>query len=137
MTRLSKILQAVLVSLSILAAGTAAPAATAAGGPANIDKAVVKREIDYLLQTLATSKCQFNRNGSWYDGAQAKSHLTEKYDYFMLRGEITTAESFIDLAASKSSLSGQAYLVKCGDAKPLESAGWLRQELLRYRNAVK
>ncbi|MFZ6647042.1 DUF5329 family protein [Undibacterium sp. TJN25] len=111
--------------------------ATAAAMAASVDKAIVKREIDHLLQTLVTSKCEFNRNGSWYGGADAKSHLIKKYDYFMLRGEISTAESFIELAASKSSLSGQAYLVKCADGKSMESAVWLKQELARYRGAAK
>ncbi len=125
---------AVMATTPVNAAGTsAATVATAA----TTDKAQVKREVDHLLQALVTSKCQFNRNGSWYDGTDAKSHLTKKYDYFMIRGEITSAESFIELAASKSSMSGKAYLVKCGDAKPLESADWLKQELLRYRRAAK
>ncbi|HTD05776.1 DUF5329 domain-containing protein [Undibacterium sp.] len=136
MQSLKKLLQAVLFSLPLLMAVTAAAGASAASSVA-VDKAVVKREIDHLLQTLVTSKCRFNRNGSWYDGADAKSHLIKKYDYFMIRGEITTAESFINLAASKSSLSGDAYMVQCGDAKPLKSADWLQQELARYRNSAK
>ena len=37
-----------------------------------------------------------------------------------------TAEQFIDLAASRSSMTGQAYLIKCGSAAPLESGAWLR-----------
>ncbi|GGC68711.1 DUF5329 domain-containing protein [Undibacterium terreum] len=140
MKRFKKIIQGTLLCLPLLMAGTAVTAAnanTAATAAAAVDKAVVKREIDHLLQTLVTSKCQFNRNGSWYDGADAKSHLTKKYDYFLVRGEITNAESFIELAASKSSFSGKAYLVKCGDAKPVESAEWLKQELARYRSTGK
>ncbi|WP_394779771.1 DUF5329 family protein [Undibacterium sp.] len=126
-----------LPGLPALAATLPLAATTGTAMAASVDKAVVKREIDHLLQTLITSKCEFNRNGSWYNGADAKSHLIKKYDYFMLRGEISNAESFIELAASKSSLSGQAYLVKCGEAKPLESAAWLKQELARYRTAAK
>ncbi|MES2068875.1 MAG: DUF5329 domain-containing protein [Pseudomonadota bacterium] len=123
-----KLLQAALLLLPLLMVG---------GASAATDRAVVKREVDHLLDTLVVSKCQFNRNGDWYDGADAKSHLTKKYDYFLIRGEISSAESFIELAASKSSMSGRAYLVKCGDGKPMESGPWLKQELARYRMRLK
>lgn len=123
-----KLLQAALLLLPLLIHGAAS---------ATADKAVVKREVEHLLDTLVVSKCQFNRNGDWYDGADAKSHLIKKYDYFLIRGEISSAESFIELAASKSSMSGRAYLVKCGDSKPMESGPWLKQELARYRMRLK
>ncbi len=74
------------------------------------------REIAGLFARLEQSNCQFNRNGSWYDAKQASDHLRQKYDYLVRRHLVTNAESFIDLAASKSSMSGKPYLVRCADS---------------------
>jgi hypothetical protein len=92
-------------------------------------------EIDYLLQHLETSACEFYRNGSWYDGSHAKAHLQIKYDYLAARNLIGSTEDFIDKAASKSSLSGQPYKVRCGNAPVLESGQWFRDALGSYRAA--
>jgi uncharacterized protein DUF5329 len=93
----------------------------------------VQIEVDYLLQRIEASGCSFYRNGSWYDGARAKTHLRTKYDYLVARNLIRTAEDFIDRAATKSSLSGQLYKIRCGTAPELESGKWLREVLARYR----
>jgi uncharacterized protein DUF5329 len=105
------------------------PAARATPPPA----AVV--EINYLLQHIEASGCEFYRNGSWYDAAQAKAHLRLKYDYLAARNQIGSAEDFIDKAASKSSLSGRAYKIRCAGAAEVESNPWLRDALERYRAA--
>jgi hypothetical protein len=90
-------------------------------------------EIEYLLQYIETSGCSFYRNGSWYDGAHAKAHLRAKYDYFAAHQLIGTAEDFIDKAATKSSISGQSYKIRCGNGTEVESSLWLRQALARHR----
>jgi hypothetical protein len=92
-----------------------------------------KREVTQLLDFVAQSDCQFNRNGTWYDGKKARVHLQEKYDYLNRRGKIPDAESFIDLAASKSSMSGKAYQVRCGNGPVMTSASWLSDELKHLR----
>jgi hypothetical protein len=96
------------VMLAVLAASisTAAGAAPAA--------APVRAEIDALLGKLQASGCQFNRNGSWYSGTEARSHLLRKLEYFEDKGNVQNTEQFIELAASKSSSSGKPYQVKCG-----------------------
>lgn len=43
----------------------------------------VREEINALLNRLANSGCQFNRNGSWYTPVDAKTHLTRKLDYLV------------------------------------------------------
>jgi hypothetical protein len=86
-------------------------------------------EIDYLLQHIEASGCDFYRNGSWYDGAHAKAHLRMKYDYLVARNQIGSAEDFIDKAASKSSFSGQPYKIRCEGASAVESNPWLRDAL--------
>lgn len=91
------------------------------------------REIEQLFSALEQSNCQFYRNGSWYTAQKASAHLRRKYDYLLRRGGITSTESFIDLAASKSSMSGKPYLVKCGNGAPTESKDWFSKKLLDAR----
>jgi len=91
-------------------------------------------EIAHLLDYVATPGCQFDRNGSWHDGAEARSHLQQKYDYLVKRKLVTDAESFIARAATESSMSGKPYQVKCGSGKPVASATYLKEELQRFRN---
>ncbi|HEX8405938.1 MAG TPA: DUF5329 domain-containing protein [Duganella sp.] len=90
-------------------------------------------EIAHLLDHVATPGCQFNRNGSWHEGAEAKSHLQKKYDYLIKRNLVTNAESFIAGAATESSMSGKPYLVKCGGGKAVASAVYMQEELARFR----
>jgi hypothetical protein len=96
--------------------------------------ATAKKEIQHLIAHLGASECKFNRNGSWYQPARAVSHLNTKYEYLLERGWVTSAEAFIERAASESSFSGEPYLVKCGDATAVPSATWLRDELARFRS---
>jgi hypothetical protein len=93
----------------------------------------VHTEIEYLLQYIETSGCSFYRNGTWYDGTQARAHLRSKYDYFAERQLIGTAEDFIDKAATKSSISGKPYKIRCSDGAEVESGPWLHLVLARYR----
>jgi hypothetical protein len=90
-------------------------------------------EIAHLLDYVATPGCQFNRNGSWHDGAEARKHLRKKYDYLLKRNLVANAESFIEHAATESSMSGKDYLVRCGGGKAVASAAHLKEELARFR----
>ena len=92
-----------------------------------------RAEVDALLARLQASGCQFNRNGSWYSGAEAKDHLLRKLEYLEKKDMVRSAEQFIDLGAASSSSSGKAYLVKCGAAAPVESKTWLTAELKAIR----
>ena len=95
-------------------------------------------EIDHLLSYLEGSGCRFFRNGSWYSAAEARKHLQGKYDYLLRKGMISTAESFVELGATGSSMSGKPYQVRCaGDAAPVPSSTWLSAELQRYRKGAK
>ena len=90
-------------------------------------------EIDHLMGYIAQSECRFSRNGSWHDMAKARSHVAMKLEYLRDRGQIDSAEAFIEKAAAQSSLSGERYLVQCPGAEPVPSAGWLKDELARFR----
>ncbi len=95
-----------------------------------------QQEISHLFVYLKSSGCQFNRNGSWYGPQEAADHLNDKYQYLIKKNRISTAEDFISEAATQSSMSGQPYLVKCGEAAPVESATWFRAELEKYRKSA-
>jgi uncharacterized protein DUF5329 len=88
-------------------------------------------EIDHLLAYVEVSRCEFQRNGSWYDSHRALEHLQSKYGF--LKDSVSTAEDFIERAASRSSMSGQPYQVRCGSDAPIPSAQWLLVELTRFR----
>lgn len=90
-------------------------------------------EIAHLFDFLSKSSCEFQRNGSWYAASKAAEHIRNKYDYLIKRELINSAEEFIELAASKSSISGKDYQVKCADQVTISSAKWFSQELARYR----
>jgi hypothetical protein len=95
--------------------------------------APARAEVDALLARLQSSGCQFNRNGSWYNGAEARAHLLRKLEYLENKNMVRSAEQFIELGAATSSTSGKPYLVKCGTAAPVESKAWLGAELKAIR----
>jgi hypothetical protein len=91
--------------------------------------------IDHLNRYIAQSDCLFARNGSIYGASKAAEHIATKYR--AVKSRIDTAEQFIEYAASRSSISGQPYIVQCGVGQALSSADWLGRELARYRTAVR
>ncbi|WP_313914472.1 DUF5329 domain-containing protein [Tahibacter sp.] len=112
------------LSLPFTAACVAAPPAAA-----------VRVEIDALLAALSDSGCRFDRNGDWHEAAEARAHLQRKLDHLLKRDAIGTAEEFIERAASRSSISGDAYQVKCGGDAPVASRDWLSGRLAELRKA--
>jgi hypothetical protein len=110
-----------LLGLAFLTVASAAP------------PAIAQTEINYLLGFVEGSGCEFYRNGSWYDSKRAQAHLRDKYQMLAAADQISTAEDFIEKAATKSSLSGRPYEVRCGGGEALTSNQWLRKALARYR----
>lgn len=95
--------------------------------------AVAAKEIEQLIAHLASSGCEFNRNGSWYGASRAVSHLKRKYEYLRDRQLAPTAEAFIERAASASSTSGKPYLVRCPGQPGIQSGDWFRAKLAAIR----
>lgn len=114
-------------SLSLLLAASISLASLAAA-PAASSKA----EVEQLLARLASSGCQFQRNG-WHSATEARSHLQQKYRYLIDRKPAASTEEFISLAATKSSTSGKPYSVKCADQQPVPSATWMAAQLKGVR----
>jgi hypothetical protein len=90
------------------------------------------QEIKGLLDFVEHSECQFVRNGDEFPGPRARAHLEKKLNYLEGKNMVNSAEDFIDLAATRSSMSGRAYEVRCPEGA--ESARtWLMRELQRQR----
>lgn len=88
-----------------------------------------KREIDNLLRAVGTSGCEFVRGGTAYPAAEAQKHLQQKYDYLAARQQLSSTEQFIVKAATRSSMTGEAYAIRCAGAAPQASDEWMRAKL--------
>ena len=95
---------------------------------------VTQKEITQLLDRIEASNCHFGRNGSWHPPADARKHLQMKIDYMVKRNMLGSTEEFIHKAATSSSVSGEAYQIRCGSGAPMPSATWLTAELKRIRS---
>jgi hypothetical protein len=96
---------------------------------------VAKAEIEYLLSAIETSGCRFYRNGAWYDAKSAAAHLRTKYEILAAKDLIRNTDDFIGRAATKSSLSGRDYAIKCEGSAEMSSRQWLTGLLVSYRAA--
>jgi hypothetical protein len=87
-------------------------------------------EIRWLIQAVADSHCEFDRNGKRYAAATAAEHLELKY----ARGKryADSAEAFIERLATKSSWTGETYWMICDD-DPAPAAQWLSMRLEELR----
>lgn len=90
-------------------------------------------EIEYLLDRVSRSEHTFVRNGDDHPGPDAASHMRRKYEHFLKKGKIGGADDFIDLAGTKSLMSGKPYTVRLEDGSEVGTADWLRAELDAYR----
>jgi hypothetical protein len=89
-----------------------------------------KEEIQHLIRYIGKSGCIFIRNDREYDAIEAMKHIQKKYDY--VKRPIAKTEDFIKYIASKSSVSGRQYRVRCGNQE-MSTAKWLSAELNRFR----
>jgi len=85
-------------------------------------------EIEGLLAYVkGLDQATFVRNGTSYSPAQAEAHLRMKWNN--ARSHIKTAEDFIELCASKSSVSGKPYLIRFADGRTVEAGFAFREQL--------
>ncbi|MHC4638771.1 MAG: DUF5329 family protein [Planctomycetota bacterium] len=77
------------------------------------------------LQQLSDSK--FIRNGKEYTIDEAVTHIKRKWEW--KKSEIKTAEDFITITGSKSSVSGEPYLIKHPDGKVMKLEDWFQKQL--------
>ena len=92
-------------------------------------------EVNHLLAFVKESGCIINRNGTEHPAVKGVSHIEKNYDYF--RDDITSTEEFIEYSATKSTMSGDFYMVSCPGKEAIRTQDWLMDELKRFRREKK
>ncbi len=90
-----------------------------------------RQEVSHLIEFVKTSDCIVNRNGDDHKGKDAAKHIIKKYKHY--RDDIKTSEDFIRLSATKSTMSGKMYKVRCPGKSELTTKDWLLGELKVFR----
>jgi hypothetical protein len=120
------------VTVRRLVAGFLIAGIVLVGAPATAEPPTsAPEDIQYLLDAIERSGCEFYRNGSWYAAADARSHLASKYHEVEKRRPVRSVQDFIDWVGTRSSMSGEAYRVRCPGSDTMTSAEWFRRELER------
>ncbi|MGJ7519880.1 DUF5329 family protein [Variovorax sp. LT1P1] len=112
----------------LLPAGLLAWATLSMATPSAQEHALIQTLIQRVEQM---STMTFLRNGGAHTAAEAAQHMQAKYAHF--KHKIFTAEDFIELCASRSEMTGKPYMVKVGDAAPVEANIFLKKELRTLR----
>jgi hypothetical protein len=85
-------------------------------------------KIRYLIGSIeALQGVTFLRNGGEYDAKKAADHLRLKLK--TAGDRVKTAEDFIRLCGSKSSLSGEAYRMRFPDGTTMDAEAFFRVRL--------
>ena len=116
-----------------LVAGTVITCIVLVGDPARAEPSASApaEGIQYLLDAIGRSGCEFYRNGSWYAAADARSHLASKYRQVDEKRPVRSVQDFIDWVGARSSMTGEPYRVRCPGSDAMTSADWFRRELER------
>lgn len=124
---MNKLLQG-LLAFTLMLAGWFVPATFAAPNP------VEARKIEQLIAAVERlGNAKFIRNGTAYDAAKAADHLRLK---LREAGErVQSAEDFIVLCGSRSSVSGKPYEIVFDDGKRMTSEAFLRAKLKALQRA--
>lgn len=117
--------RAALVAL-LAAAASAWSTQWALAAPAQAEQARIDRLIDAVARR---QDARFVRNGKAYSAADAASFLREKLK--ANAAKVKTAQDFIEQVASRSSTTGQPYLIRFADGRELAAAEFLRAELAK------
>lgn len=89
-------------------------------------------EIDALIARVGQADGMvFIRNGSEHTAAEAAAHLQRKRA--AAHGAFASAEQFIDLVGTRSSITQRAYRVRMRDGTEVDGAMWLRGLLREIR----
>jgi len=92
------------------------------------------RKIEYLISAIESlPNAQFVRNGTAYDAKSAADHLRLKWKN--AGDKVATADDFIRLCGSNSSMSGKSYQIRFADGRTVTSAAFLREQLTKYNAA--
>ena len=99
-----------------------------------VSSPVEARKIEQLIAAVERlGNAKFIRNGAAYDSAKAADHLRLK---LREAGErVASAEDFITLCASRSSMSGKPYEIVFEDGRRITSEAFLRAKLKELQSS--
>lgn len=109
----------VIAMLAVISSGARAGMSTAE--TARVEHLIRHVEVQHELK--------FVRNGTAYSCQEAARFLRGKLE--KMGQNVTTAAQFIDQIASRSSSSGQPYLIRLADGRTVPAAQFLAEELKR------
>jgi hypothetical protein len=90
-----------------------------------------ERKIDYLIASIENlHDAQFIRNDVAYEAKAAADHLRLKRR--LAGSKVATAEDFIRLCGSASSMSGTPYQIRFLDGRVVTSEAFLHQRLAEF-----
>ena len=89
-------------------------------------------EISYLINSVGKNGCVFIRNGERFSGKEAREHLRSKRK--LNAHLIHSAEDFIKKIASRSSTSGELYMIGCRDEEQQTANEWFTRLLALHRS---
>lgn len=93
-------------------------------------------KIQYLISSAEALKgAKFIRNGKAYEARKAGDHLRIKLK--AAGYQIKTAEDFIRLCASKSSVSGEPYLIRFPDGSTVKAEFFFRNRLKEFSDKTR
>lgn len=83
-----------------------------------------QQKIEKLLSIIEQSDVSFIRNGVTYSPKEVADHLRTKYEN--AKDQITSYDLFISEIASKSSMSGEPYLIKLKSGETIKAVEWYK-----------
>ena len=96
---------------------------------------IEEEKINKLILYIEKSNAVFIRNGSEYEAKEAADHLKMKRK--KAGNKVKTAKDFIDLIASKSYMSGEAYKMKFSNGSIINTRDILYNELRKLERNTK
>jgi hypothetical protein len=104
-------------------------------GVVSAQENIEKKKIEFLISSVENLKgAKFIRNGTEHNGKEAAEHLRMKLQNALV---VQTADDFIRLCASKSSITGKPYMIRLSDGKTIKSEEYFRGKLKEYNASVK
>ncbi len=99
--------------------------------PATVDEATTLSESEKIEALILSLRqlvgAKFIRNGQEHTLDEVITHVRQKWEW--KKSEISTAEDFIRIAGSKSSVSGEAYVIRLPDGTEMRTAEWFKKQL--------
>lgn len=111
-----------------LAQNTSHPVSTSSTSESTLSESQKIEQLISMLRSLEGAV--FIRNGSEHTAQEAASHLEAKWQKH--GSKIKTAEEFIAYLATKSSMSGEMYMIRFVDGKQVPAAEVLHQKLEQF-----